>query len=338
MDAGNLIFLIYWLVLTAGSSSKLMKEKHINAGFTAVPEHLNTNVEELILSKNKIHNITRSSLANYRNLIKLDMNANNLTFIYDGSFDRNPKLQILILKGNTLRYIPANFGPAQSSMVDINLWSAMEIALVNLNFSKFSSLKKLNLGFNPAIKTYDGSNLPKNLDVFFLHFGELEVMPNFALYTPNITTIRVPSNNLSHIPDEFVLGLKHLQAFLVGGNKLETIPDLYDCPLISLRLSNSPLICNQSFCWVRLWDRTKSAPLSQADDAMCNSSRYFGGQNLLDVDPVKMECYKGGCHLPHRRLSARLQYLHCVSNGDNAVLHKAIEPWILQSFTKPSIS
>ena len=311
MNASNIIVLIHWLVLTAGSRSKLIKEKHINAGLMAVPEYLNNNVEELILSKNQIHNITRSSLANYRNLIKLDMNSNNLIYIYDGSFYHNPKLQILILKGNALRYVSANFGPAQNSMVDINFWNAMEIALVNLNFSRFSSLKKLNLGSNPAIKIYDGSNLPKNLDIFFLHFGELEVMPNFALYTPNITTIKVPSNDIYNIPDEFVLGLKHLQTFLVGGNKLETIPDLYDCPLISLRLSDNPLICNQSFCWVRLWAKTKPTPLSQLDDAVCNSTSYFGGQNLLDVDPVKMECYKGGCDLRYRWL----QYLQCVSNA-----------------------
>ena len=29
--------------------------------------------------------------------------------------------------------------------------------------------------------------------------------------------------------------------------------------------------------------------------------------------------------MPYRWLSARLQYLHCVSNGDTAVLHKAID-------------
>ena len=294
MEACNVIFLIHWFALTTESRSTLIKENYKTSGLTVVPENLNTNVEELILFNNKIENITRSSLANYRNLIKLDLRYNSLRYIYDSSFDHNPKLRILELNVNFLRYIPAYLGPAQTSMVDIDFWRAMEIELVNLNFSKLSSLKKLNLGAN-RIKIYDGSNLPRNLEIFFLRLGELEVMPNFALYAPNITLIKIALNNLSHIPDKFMSGLKHLHSFNVDDNKLETIPDLYDYPLINLRLSNNPLSCNQSLCWVRLWARKKPAPLAGLEEAVCSSTSYFGGQNLMHVDPVQMECYKGGC-------------------------------------------
>ena len=52
------------------------------------------------------------------------------------------------------------------------------------------------------------------------------------------------------------------------------------------------------------------------------------GLRLLCPDAIaltEMEFYAYSVYSTHRWLGARLQYLHCISNGDTAVLHWAID-------------
>ena len=126
MDACSVMVLIQWLILTRGSCSALITENYAFKQLKAVPENLNKNVEYLTLKNNEIKTITKTSLANYPNLIQSNLKNNAMRNIRDGSFDQNAKLQILQLRGNSLRYIPANFGPAQISLVTINLNLSMK--------------------------------------------------------------------------------------------------------------------------------------------------------------------------------------------------------------------
>ena len=294
MDTSDAMIFFQWFVLTTGSTSTLITEDHESAGFTAVPENLNTNVEHLILSNNKLQNITVTSLANYPTLINLDVARNEIRYIHDGSFDHNPTLEYLNLNSNFLRYIPTYFSLAQNSLIHIRLWDGLEKELETMNFSKFLLLKTLNLGSNPLAK-FDASNLPKDLDNFLLAYALLLEMPNFSIYTPEITVIKLRNNNLSYIPADSMLELQQLREFDIRANRLETIPDLYDRPLEKLRINDNPLNCNESLCWVRLWARTKGVALKSIDSAVCQSPSYFAGQMLVEVDPVQMACYKGEC-------------------------------------------
>ena len=250
MDTSDAMIFFQWFVLTTGSTSTLITEDHESARFTAVPENLNTNVEHLILSNNKLQNITVTSLAKYPTLINLDVARNEIRYIHDGSF-HNPTLEYLNLNSNFLRYIPPYFSLAQDSLIHIRLWDGLEKELETMNFSKFPLLKTLNLGSNPLAK-FDASNLPKDLDNFLLAYALLLEMPNFSIYTPEITVIKLRNNNLSYIPADSMLELQQLREFDIRPNRLETIPDLYDRPLEKLRINDNPLICNESLCWVRL--------------------------------------------------------------------------------------
>ena len=293
MDAIKVIYVINSIVLDIRHSSSMIIENHERSKLKTIPENLNRNVEYINLAINRIQNISKTSLANYPNLTKLDLGKNDLRYIHDGAFDHTPKLKILNLASNMLRYIPTNFGPVQNSMTEINLWNSMEAELANMNFSKFSLLKSMILGGNP-LERFDASNLPKSLNFFYLTSTMLTEMPNFIPHVPNITILKLKSNRLSHIPA--MPGLQKLQNFDVSFNKLETIPDLYDKPLLRvLRMENHPLCCNESLCWVRLWQRKKTTALFGIKWAVCRTPGYFAGQKLWEVDPVKMRCYKGMC-------------------------------------------
>ena len=259
-----------------------------------VPEQLNINLKDLILVTNKIKSITVTSLANYPNLTHLNVRGNKIRYIDDGSFDQNSKLQTLSLSDNRLQYLPADFGPAQNSIIEIRCWKCMGIESMYINWSQFPVMKVLNLGGNP-LKILDASNLPKNLGELTLSEALLGVMPNLAAHAPSITSVKIRKNNLTHVPVQSVLGLRQLKEFDIRDNKLETIPDLYDQPLEKLRLDDNPLRCNELLCWVRLWARTKAVVLTGIDSTICRSPSYFGGQTLVAVDPVQMGCYKGEC-------------------------------------------
>ena len=291
MGVNCVIPFIHWLVLITPYSSTLITENHKGSKLTSVPETLNNNVQYLDLQQNLITNITKTSLVNYPNLIMLVMKRNPLRYIHDESFDNNSKLQNLILNSNKLCYIPASFGLAQHSLIEILMRSAVVSESVKLNFSKFSVLKMLNLGRNPLTK-FEASNLPKSLESLRFDDAKLVVMPNFQLYTPKITIISLSGNNLSYIPDEYMMDLQ-LESVNFRDNNLETIPDLFDQPLQKLQIANNPLRCNESLCWVRLWARKKTVVLTDIKSVTCESPLYSVGKKLLDVDPVKMGCYKG---------------------------------------------
>ena len=95
-------------------------------------------------------------------------------------------------------------------------------------------------------------------------------------------------------------GLKQLNKFDIRSNKLETIPDLYDKPLQLLIIDDNPVCCNVSLCWVRLWAKKKTEVLVGTEGVVCHSPSYFEGQKLLDVDAIKMWCYKGEWYIPRR--------------------------------------
>ena len=263
-----------------------------------MPENLNNNVEYITLENNEIKTITKTSLANYPNLIRPNLRNNAIRNIRDGSFDHNAKLQILQLKGNSLRYIPANFFPAQISLVTINLNLVMEKRLPNLNLRNFPSLCVLWLGANP-LKSFDASYLPKDLGLIGLKKAMLTAIPDLSPHAPNITSIEITKNNISYISPEFVSGLKQLNKFDIGSNQLETIPDFYDTPLQILKINDNPISCNVSLCWVRLWAQKKTEALTGISEAVCHSPSYFEGYRLMDVDAVKMGCYKGRWYIEY---------------------------------------
>ena len=291
LDVKYVIAFTQWTVLFTQSSTTLITENHKNSGLVSVPETLNNSVEYLILAQNEITNITNTSLANYPTLMQLDMERNQLRYINDGSFDHNPKLQSLNQNSNHLRYIPATLGHAQHSLIEIFMWNSVALESVNLNFSKFPVLKYLNLGRNILVK-FEASNLPMNLEELFLSFVLPFAIPNFQLYTPRITTIKLRGNNIFHIPDEYIVRLQ-LQKLDIRDNKLEAIPDLFDQPLKQSKIADNPLRCNASLCWLRLWSRKKTTVLKGIESTSCQSPSYLTGKRLLDIDPVKMGCYSG---------------------------------------------
>ena len=266
-----------------------------DSGLLAVPENLNAELEVLILNENTIDRIANTSLMNYPNLIELNCRMCAMTIIEDGAFDYNTKIKKMHLEVNDLVYIPPDLGPLKQSLELLRAFNSMEFKLENLNFSTFMSLSSVNMGGHTLV-TYDASNLPTGITSVYLPIANLQEVPSFSLYTPNVQILNLHTNHIIDFPSDSLMGLNNLTILNIFGNNLEAIPDLFDRPLVTLKIYDNPLRCNVSLCWVRMWTWKKTAPLNTVDRAMCHSPSSFHGKKLMEIDPVELECYRGGCN------------------------------------------
>ena len=250
-------------------------------------------VASLILNYNDIERIFADDLTLFTELRMLLMIEVGLKVIEDGAFDSNNKLEQINFQNNKhlLEYFPSSFAPLKLSLTYLNMWASLHMNVVNFDFRELNALEWLNIGFSKMVGL-DPSKLPQRLHVLYLNYNALYNFPNFVPHAPNLRELYAPSTRLSHIPDEVISGLKKLQTLHLYDNNLRTLPDLYHLPLVDLALRDNPLNCNQSLCWVRMWNFKKPSALS-IDAAVCKDPLALDGTPLVQVNPVDLGCFEG---------------------------------------------
>ena len=227
------------------------------------------------------------------------MREGRLKVIEDGAFDHNNKLKTLdfMHNVNALEYLPISFG--HPNLADISFWGALNKDIRNFDLRNLTALRRLNIGLC-KMGSLDPSKLPQDLDWLVLKFNPLHDLPDLAPHTPNLTRLIASETQLSYIPDYILSGLMKLEELHLNKNHLRTIPDLYHLPLAVLYLWGNPLECNQSLCWVRMWNYRKPVALSMPGGAVCTYPAAMGGTRLAQVNPVDMGCFEGKlpCGIP----------------------------------------
>ena len=268
-----------------------VRVKKWNQNLTSIPQDFDQLVTEMYLGNNEITRITNMSLHQYRLLRVLDIRFNGLIYIEDGSFDNNPYLEELNARKNLITYLPYSYGLAASSLRTIDLWDALNLqATREINFTHLTGLRWLNIGSANYRGSFDSAVLPESLEFISLNWARLERFPIFTHHTPNIDRITIKGNKITVIPNENLENLK-LKSLRVTYNLLSTVPDLYRLPLENLELSNNPLVCNHSLCWVRMCPWMK--PQLSIDDARCSSPQFPQGILLTSINPVILDCQHG---------------------------------------------
>ena len=89
---------------------------------TSVPQDINALVTDLKIDYNYITRITNKSFVLYTELRILRVKKNGLTYIEDGSFEHNAKLEQLLAMENSIIQLPHSFGSAASSLRIIHFW------------------------------------------------------------------------------------------------------------------------------------------------------------------------------------------------------------------------
>ena len=290
-----------------------------NAGLSSVPQDLNVLVTALSLKSNDITVIDNRSLWQYHDLKKLDLTANPLQKIKPGSFENNPKLEVLVCLHCTLYQLPADFGPATHSLKQIWFLRGIRNATTfhQMQLSRFVNLSSVSLkgirgiNFNilnfPISVAYLGIGRMQLItfpNLSFARFPKLktvnaelntfQVGSNFVGVTEKIGYIGIDSSNLYSADGlNLLTNLEHLK---IRNNNLDILPDLLGLPrLKALYMNgNSRMNCDKRMCWRRLWDRVKN-PLQESDDVRCVKPPLLAGHYMSKVNPKFMQCSDGKC-------------------------------------------
>ena len=292
----EMVFTVWNFLLTLGLCaihiiSALSIDKS-RMDLTSVPKDINALVADLNLNSNYITRITNMSFVPYRELCILRVKNNGLTYIEDGSFQNNAKLEQLLAPRNRIMQLPHSFGPAAASLRTIDFWCAVRHeAFSTANFSEMIRLEWMNLGCVNLRGKFHASVLPRNLKYIGLGWLGLSQFPDLARYTPNVATVGLTGNAITDIPREKLVGNLVLQELYLPRNKISTMPDLYHLPFLHLGLARNPLVCDSALCWIRMWP-WMNTPLI-IDAITCDTPDTLQHALLMDINPITLACQMG---------------------------------------------
>ena len=236
----------------------------------------------------------------------------SIKLIEVGTFDKQVKLQMISLIHNHIRQLPITFGPSVHTIIDINLRAAYDSGYVfdYPYFRAFRKLLALDIGGRNA-SSFDSTNIPPSVMSFKAIRSELGLMPNIS-YLPALKRVVLNKNYIFYVPADTLNGLQCLKildlstnriayvddishlslSYLdLADNNLRVLPDLYDQNMKTLYLHDSPIVCNQSLCWLRMWPWYQTPPV--VDNVVCAEPPELIELEIMRVHPNVLHYYDG---------------------------------------------
>ena len=309
-----LLVVVMTTVIVRTRSAWYLEQSNI----TSIPPEASPGDPLLSIRYNTITHIPMDAFMSYSNLKKLEFIGVPLYYIEEGAFSGQDKLETLVVIGGAgMLVLPPNLGPPTKSLISITFWFALssQASVVYPYFAAFEQLTYLNLG-GSHLKTLDVNLLPYNIIGFSAPHNAIPIFPSLETFYPliqsfvlhtcgmrafplksvtglrEVKTLSLHRNKLSNLPN--ISFMKNLENLQMHGNRLASMPDLYELPLTTVTLANNPLVCDKALCWIRMWPWMKTSTIP-SDDPTCAGPATMVGMRLMDVDPVLMECFKGGC-------------------------------------------
>ena len=238
-----------------------------------------------------------------------------------GSMDTFPNLSLfpllsrLNLDDNKLKVIPQE---AVAGLFNVKQFTVAQNKIVNFpNFSHCKSLWQIHMDQN-NLTTIPRQHVEglKNIQQMFLDNNRLTNMTDIS-YLHTMENFKIGQNQIMKIPEEFIMGLPNMRLFgcennnllflpnisryfpqlqelYVQGNKLKTLPDLYDMPALSmLTVANNPYVCNRSLCWLRMLPWMKPNDPMIHDTPRCDQPTSVTGTEVSRFHPTAAKCYEG---------------------------------------------
>ena len=221
----------------------------------------------------------------------VSLDGHRISAIPERAFRHMPRLQVLFVSNNRLGFFPdvsnctrlkrlmltnneIPFIPRQliEGLESIEEFQIAQNKLTNMtDISNLSTLRIFNIGSNLI------SEIPASYIVGLLNMEVFACDKNKLLFLPNITKL-----------------FPHLQNLHIQGNRLKTLPDLYDVTSLStLTAAENPFVCNQSLCWLRMWPWMRPSLTVLQDKPLCDQPASLAQKEVLRFHPTDMECYKG---------------------------------------------
>ncbi|XP_007059068.2 CD180 antigen [Chelonia mydas] len=168
-------------------------------GLREIPERLPATTEILDFSFNLLSSLHNSTFSKLKNLVYLDLTRCQINWVYEGAFQSNTHLNIIVLTGNLLMFLADTAFVGPQSLKHLVL---TETGLTSLAFIPMQNLENL--------ETFDlGSN----------HISSLQLPPSFP--TRNLKYLDFQMNNIQRIAAkdiDILLQTKNLTLILKGND------------------------------------------------------------------------------------------------------------------------
>ena len=285
--------LLLWFVCSA-HVGMCTRVSYVQKGLSSIPANGTSKITILDLKYNLIRRLVTDALITYPSIHKINLLANKLKHIDEGAFNGIHFLKTMYLSNNEIVALPSSFGAVTYTLEVLHVGSGFISQGINLTktyFSEFVCMRKIRIGNNRLNGPID-TTLPPNVTFVYLSspFIDIITFPHLAKYAPKIETFIVSNGGIESMPSEHLTGVRNVKVLNLENNRLTTVPDLYDRPLTQLKLAGNPLVCDKALCWIRMWPILKTAML---DNPTCASPAIIAGADLMDINPVDLQCYKG---------------------------------------------
>ncbi|XP_015115690.1 protein toll [Diachasma alloeum] len=234
-------------------------------------------LKSLILSRNKLKNVTADLLHDLENLTLLNLRENDLHEL-PSEFLNMPHLESIELGSNKLEIIEPTMFEKLTKLKLLNLWNNKIIDIKPHSFDKLKSLKSIDMHtnnlqtlpedifaplenlmvINLSQNNFSANSLPEKLlrnnsllrtILFFENKQNLTTLPSkFLAELPQLTSVNIRRNKLVYLPHDLFTGSINLRNISMEWNYIEKLPryifndckDLFSINLAYNELSDLP--------------------------------------------------------------------------------------------------
>ena len=221
----------------------------------------------------------------------LRIEHNNVELIPQDHIDGLTELRKLWAGGNRIGNFP-NFSHC-IKMTTLSLPNNKIPYISRGHIEGLESIIKMDFENNQLTDLPHVSHLD-TLEKFLIGFNQITTIPtNFIVGLPNLKIFACNNNNITFLPN-ISLFVPNLRELYVQGNRLKTLPDLYDMmSLLILEAADNPFLCNSSLCWLRMLSWMRPLNTMLRDQPVCKAPANLANVSVTRAHPILMQCYEG---------------------------------------------
>ncbi|XP_035474343.2 leucine-rich alpha-2-glycoprotein [Scophthalmus maximus] len=231
-----------------------------STGLTGVAAHHLSAVpllKNLQLYHNNLTSLPSDLLRGVPRLNTLDLTGSQLVHLPPRVFNRS-SLQHLVLKNNLIAKVDAEWFPADSGLIWLDLSGNRLTGVPSAPLLRLPRLQNLDLSHNHLQELQpDALHHLHHLETLNLAGNKLvSLKPSAFTHNPKLSQLFLQENRLRDLPATLLQGLRHLDLLLLNQNQLQGLPAgfLRDGESsVRVILTGNPWVCDERIEFLKKW-------------------------------------------------------------------------------------